>query len=256
MKIFMLGVSNLDQNVFREFEFCFWVWSSLKIQTRFEFGQPSKLINFCGIRTPLTFSRDSGFRGQWIDLPRLPEVSVNFPDILRYQQPKKNKNKKNCSSCRKNAEGHGNILWMIPYILKFVESHQYIYTSISNPEKNLYKRNWKSCGALLCSTWVHMCVWFFGISCFAEGKKREKKKKRVQFAEDVVDPVGNSDEFRRQHNNTVAAATNSDGLDSNSSSKEERERKREVRGMPANRAALYNGILRDRLVHHRLAYSY
>ncbi|KAE9462698.1 hypothetical protein C3L33_05381, partial [Rhododendron williamsianum] len=94
-------------------------------------------------------------------------------------------------------------------------------------------------------------------SCISsDGKKREKKKKRVQFAEDVVDPVGNSDEFRRQHNNTVAAATNSDGLDSNSSSKEERERKREVRGMPANRAALYNGILRDRLVHHRLAYSY
>lgn len=74
-----------------------------------------------------------------------------------------------------------------------------------------------------------------------------------------MDPVGNSDEFRRQHNNNnnnTTATTNSDGLDSNSSSKEERERKREVRGMPANRAALYNGILRDRLVHHRLAYSY
>ncbi|KAF7154017.1 hypothetical protein RHSIM_Rhsim01G0069000 [Rhododendron simsii] len=95
-------------------------------------------------------------------------------------------------------------------------------------------------------------------SCISsDGKKREKKKKRVQFAEDVVDPVGNSDEFRRQHNNATATATNSDGLYSNSSSKEEeRERKREVRGMPANRAALYNGILRDRLVHHRLAYSY
>ncbi|KAI8570739.1 hypothetical protein RHMOL_Rhmol01G0059800 [Rhododendron molle] len=95
-------------------------------------------------------------------------------------------------------------------------------------------------------------------SCISsDGKKREKKKKRVQFAEDVVDPVGNSDEFRRQHNTVAATTTNSDGLDSNSSSKEERrERKREVRGMPANRAALYNGILRDRLVHHRLAYSY
>ncbi|XP_058201315.1 uncharacterized protein LOC131316059 [Rhododendron vialii] len=97
-------------------------------------------------------------------------------------------------------------------------------------------------------------------SCISsDGKKREKKKKRVQFAEDVVDPVGNSDKFRRQHNNnnnTTTTTTNSEGLYSNSSSKEEREKKREVRGMPANRVALYNGILRDRLVHHRLAYSY
>lgn len=119
----------------------------------------------------------------------------------------------------------------------------YLYIqSISNPKKDLHK--------------LYVCMIFGIFLVFADGKKREKKKKRVQFAEDVVDPVGNSDEFRRQHNNNNN--TNSDGLYSNSSSsKEERERKRrEVRGMPANRAALYNGILRDRLVHHRLAYSY
>jgi len=93
-------------------------------------------------------------------------------------------------------------------------------------------------------------------SCISsDRKKREKKKKRVQFAEDVVDPIGNSDEFRRQHNNS---RSNSDGFSSSnsSSSSKEREKGKEVRGMPANRAALYNGILRDRLVHHRLAYSY
>ncbi|CAL5400399.1 unnamed protein product [Camellia sinensis] len=89
-------------------------------------------------------------------------------------------------------------------------------------------------------------------SCISsEEKKREKKKKkRVQFAEDVVDPVGNSEEFRRQHINN----RNSNGLSSNSSSKHT-DNGKEVRGMPENRKALYNGILRDRLVHHRLAYS-
>ncbi|KAL7239722.1 hypothetical protein ACSBR2_005575 [Camellia fascicularis] len=90
-------------------------------------------------------------------------------------------------------------------------------------------------------------------SCISsEEKKREKKKKkRVQFAEDVVDPVGNSEEFRRQHINN----RNCKGLSSNSSSKHT-DNGKEVRGMPENRKALYNGILRDRLVHHRLAYSY
>ncbi|XP_052183018.1 uncharacterized protein LOC127795403 [Diospyros lotus] len=87
-------------------------------------------------------------------------------------------------------------------------------------------------------------------SCLTpEWKKREdkkmKKKKRVRFAEDVVDTGGSSEEFRRRRR-----CRNSNSLPSNSSSKQE-----VVGGMPANRMALYNGILRDRcLVHHRLAY--
>ncbi|PSS13853.1 hypothetical protein CEY00_Acc14465 [Actinidia chinensis var. chinensis] len=86
-------------------------------------------------------------------------------------------------------------------------------------------------------------------SCISsDGKKREKKKKKVQFAEDVMDPVGNSEDFRKQHSN---CNRNIDDLPS-----KPREGGGGVRDMPANRVALYNGMLRDRLVHRRLAYSY
>ncbi|OVA06702.1 hypothetical protein BVC80_787g11 [Macleaya cordata] len=78
-------------------------------------------------------------------------------------------------------------------------------------------------------------------SCiYSEEKKREKKmKKKVHFAEDVVDPVGNSEEFRREHKRSVRL------------NQDCRSQKHEVRGIPANRMALYNGILRDR-EHHGL----
>ncbi|KAK9269654.1 hypothetical protein L1049_001432 [Liquidambar formosana] len=86
-------------------------------------------------------------------------------------------------------------------------------------------------------------------------RKREKKKKRVHFAEDVVDPSGDSKEFRKKHG---IISSNSSSTSSSSSSPRFKKKSGgggKVTGMPANRVALYNGILRDRVV-HRLAYSY
>lgn len=85
-------------------------------------------------------------------------------------------------------------------------------------------------------------------SCISSDEKRiekkKKKKKRVHFAEDVVDPTRNSEEFRRRldlnSKPPAAAAT-------------PRSNKVRMREMPANRMALYNGILRNRVV-HRPAY--
>lgn len=82
--------------------------------------------------------------------------------------------------------------------------------------------------------------------------KKKRKNKRVSFAEDVVDPRGAGEEFRRELDAIVAG--NKSSSSSSSKFKKSRNASKE-RGMPANRVALYNGILRDRVV-HRLAYSY
>ncbi|KAF5482175.1 hypothetical protein F2P56_002764 [Juglans regia] len=87
-----------------------------------------------------------------------------------------------------------------------------------------------------------------------EGKKREKKKKRVQFAEDVVDPSGDGKEYRRQHD-AINSCSSYSSSSSATPTKLGKSSRGETRGMPANRVALYNGILRDRGV-QRLAYSY
>ncbi|XP_010254400.1 PREDICTED: uncharacterized protein LOC104595386 [Nelumbo nucifera] len=82
-------------------------------------------------------------------------------------------------------------------------------------------------------------------SCISsDGKKRDKKKKRVHFAEDVVDPIGNSEEFRREHRKK--------SLSLNQVCRSEN--RSVVQGMPRNRMALYNGILRDRV--QRMTCSY
>ncbi|KAI7727682.1 hypothetical protein M8C21_008145 [Ambrosia artemisiifolia] len=88
----------------------------------------------------------------------------------------------------------------------------------------------------------------------SDGKKKVKKKmKKVRFAEDVMEPRGNGDEFRRrlkskrihQNRNLLTMFENEGG---------QSKHLRNYKGLPANRIALYSGILRDRGV-HRVAYS-
>ncbi|KAE7998887.1 hypothetical protein FH972_003385 [Carpinus fangiana] len=72
--------------------------------------------------------------------------------------------------------------------------------------------------------------------------------------EDVVDPSGDGEEYRRQHAITNKSSSSSSSSSTSPPPKLE-QRRGKNRGMPANRVALYNGILRDRVV-QRLAYSY
>lgn len=73
-------------------------------------------------------------------------------------------------------------------------------------------------------------------------------KKKVKFAENVKETNGNGEVYRKEHNKkviTAAAAT------AGRSRKVDRFCRNE---MPANRIALYNGILRDRV--HGVECSY
>ncbi|KAK9229369.1 hypothetical protein WN944_022331 [Citrus x changshan-huyou] len=80
-------------------------------------------------------------------------------------------------------------------------------------------------------------------SClYSEEKKRGRKKKRVQFAENVKDTAGNGEEYRKEYNKKFAKQFDRTC------------RNDQIQGMPANRVALYHGILRDRV--HRMEYSY
>lgn len=82
----------------------------------------------------------------------------------------------------------------------------------------------------------------FNFCSFVEEKKRGRKKKRVQFAENVKDTAGNGEEYRKEYNKKFAKQFDRTC------------RNDQIQGMPANRVALYNGILRDRV--HRMEYSY
>ena len=69
------------------------------------------------------------------------------------------------------------------------------------------------------------CWWDF----FIEGKKRDKKKKKLQFAENVKETSGNGEEYRKEHNKKLIATT------AGRSRKVDRFCRNE---MPANRIAL------------------
>lgn len=68
-----------------------------------------------------------------------------------------------------------------------------------------------------------------------EEKKRERKKKKVQFAEDMKEPSGNGKEYREE-----CIKLSKDEMSC-------RNKTPTVNGMPENRIALYNGILKDRM---------
>ncbi|CAN8321572.1 unnamed protein product [Cochlearia groenlandica] len=80
-------------------------------------------------------------------------------------------------------------------------------------------------------------------SClFSEKKtKQRKKKKKVKFAEDVKEPKGNGEEYRRRR------------IVPEPVSKPEKTGLVCRNDMPANRIALYNGLLRDKV--HRIQCS-
>ncbi|KAK4774521.1 hypothetical protein SAY86_009456 [Trapa natans] len=102
-------------------------------------------------------------------------------------------------------------------------------------------------------------------SCISsDGKDRSqnnKKKKRVHFAEDVIDPIGYSEEFKRQHGIRLISNRGNSHLPTSSSSStsispsKSKKFGGKIGGMPANRMALYNGNIRDR-VFQSLACSY
>lgn len=75
--------------------------------------------------------------------------------------------------------------------------------------------------------------------------------KRVHFADDVVDSCSDREEFtRKQHMSKNSSYSNSE-----SKVQKNFNDRSDMKGMPANRVALYNGILRDRVA-RRLTYSY
>ncbi|KAL4571488.1 hypothetical protein LXL04_018248 [Taraxacum kok-saghyz] len=87
----------------------------------------------------------------------------------------------------------------------------------------------------------------------SDGKKKKggKKKKKVQFAEDVMEPSGNGDEFRRLKSKNLRRNRNSLSMLKDEGAQQKLSRN--FKSLPANRMALYSGILRDRGV-HRVAY--
>ncbi|XP_042058970.1 uncharacterized protein LOC121803356 [Salvia splendens] len=71
-------------------------------------------------------------------------------------------------------------------------------------------------------------------SCLSsETKKNKMKKKKVKFAEDVKEPKGNGELYRKAGRKRSEIQRNWWG--------------NELKKMPANHAALYNGILKQRM---------
>ncbi|KZV49459.1 hypothetical protein F511_28782 [Dorcoceras hygrometricum] len=87
-------------------------------------------------------------------------------------------------------------------------------------------------------------------------EKGKKRKKRVHFAEDVVDPTGNSEDYRKLRSNSSKnnITWEADNINNKYAKSKAPLLKKGGGEMPANRVALYNGILRDRV--HKMRTSY
>lgn len=89
---------------------------------------------------------------------------------------------------------------------------------------------------MLLASSVSSVLWFcnlYLIILLVDEKRRErrkKKKKRVHFADDAIKAVAENEKLTSEGNLT----------------RELKSKKRQVRKLPANRMALYKGILRDR----------
>ncbi|XP_041001778.1 uncharacterized protein LOC121247505 [Juglans microcarpa x Juglans regia] len=81
-------------------------------------------------------------------------------------------------------------------------------------------------------------------SCLYSDEKRrdKKKKKKVQFAENAKDPSGNGEEYRKEHMKRSEVDMGC------------RSELRRMSGMPENRVALYNGILKERVQKMQCSY--
>ncbi|XP_071724146.1 uncharacterized protein [Rutidosis leptorrhynchoides] len=88
----------------------------------------------------------------------------------------------------------------------------------------------------------------------SDGKKKvKKKKKKVQFTADVMEPSGNGDEFRKRLK-SKSLYQNRNYLSKLKDEGDQKKISRNVKGLPANRMALYSGMIRDRGV-QRVGYS-
>ncbi|XP_030971989.1 uncharacterized protein LOC115992081 [Quercus lobata] len=84
-------------------------------------------------------------------------------------------------------------------------------------------------------------------SCLHSGeKKRERKKKKVQFAENVKEPSGNGEEYRKGQMQMKLSKFIEENC---------RNKIPTIGGMQENRTALYNGILKDRVRVQRMQCS-
>ncbi|CAN4103750.1 unnamed protein product [Withania somnifera] len=102
-------------------------------------------------------------------------------------------------------------------------------------------------------------------SCIStDGKKKneKKKKKRVKFAKDVLEPSGNSEEYRKlrrfkNNKNNFHHQNKNDEIFSSFSNSNSNELKKsgKVQEMPANRVALYNAMIKGRVI-NRVTNSY